>query len=114
MAHDRFPILNRRAALRVSAGLAGAALAPRPSTARTSDRRKGTAQSIIFLHQWGGPGHQETFDPKPDAPDNVRGYYKAIPTSVPGTIISESLPNIAKLAHQFAIVRCLHHTMKNH
>jgi len=55
------------------------------------------AKSIIFLHQWGGPGQHETFDPKPDAPDNVRGWYGATKTKLPGVIICEHLPKLAAM-----------------
>ena len=68
---------TRRAAIRVGgAGLFGLGL---PQLLAAEKRKTSTARakSIIFLHQWGGPGQHETFDPKPDAPDNVRGWYGA-------------------------------------
>ncbi len=103
--------LSRRAVLRVgAAGVLGLGL---PATAAA--RTKGTAKTVIFLHQWGGPGQHETFDPKPDAPDNVRGpWSKWGRTKVPGTIISDRLPKLAAMADKYAIVRCMQHTMKNH
>src|SRR2546421_4546206 len=75
---------------------------------------KATAKSVIFLHQWGGPGHHETFDPKPDAPDNVRGWYGATKTRLPGIIFGERIPKIAAMADKLTVVRCMQHTMKNH
>ena len=77
-------------------------------------KHKATAKSVIFLHQWGGPGQQETFDPKPDAPDNVRGWYGATKTKLPGVIFGERIPKIAAMADKLTIVRCMQHTMKNH
>jgi len=75
---------------------------------------KATAKAVIFLHQWGGPGQHETFDPKPDAPDNVRGWYKAGKTKIPGVIFGERIPKLAAMSDQFTVIRCLQHNMKNH
>jgi hypothetical protein len=72
------------------------------------------AKAVIFLHQWGGPGQHETFDPKPDAPDNVRGWYGATKTKLPGVILGEKIPRIAALADKLTVVRCMQHSMKNH
>ena len=77
-------------------------------------KRKATAKAIIFLHQWGGPGQHETFDPKPDAPDNVRGWYGATKTKIPGVIFGERIPKLAAMADKFTVIRCLQHNMKNH
>src|SRR2546429_760321 len=64
--------------------------------------------SCIVLFQNGGASQLDTFDPKPDAPSDIRGSFKAIPTSVPGTHISELLPRMAKLTHKFSIIRSMH------
>jgi hypothetical protein len=77
-------------------------------------RHKARAKAVIFLHQWGGPGQHETFDPKPDAPDKVRGWYGATKTKLPGVIFGEKIPKLAAMADRFAVVRCMTHTMKNH
>jgi hypothetical protein len=87
--------------------LLAAAEAPRAT-------RPARAKSVIFLHQWGGPGQHETFDPKPDAPDNVRGWYRATKTKLPGVIFGERIPKIAAMADRLTVVRCMQHTMKNH
>jgi hypothetical protein len=52
------------------------------STARAA--RAGTAKACILLYMTGGPSQHETFDPKPDAPDGIRGEFMPIATSVPG------------------------------
>jgi uncharacterized protein (DUF1501 family) len=107
---------SRRAVLRVGgAGLLGVSF-PRLLAAaeKPAARLKATAKAVIFLHQWGGPGQHETFDPKPDAPDNVRGWYGATKTKLPGVIFGEKIPQIAALADKFSLVRCLQHGMKNH
>ena len=103
---------SRRAVLRVGgAGLLGMTF-PQMVAAKASP--KATAKAVIFLHQWGGPGQHETFDPKPDAPDNVRGWYGATKTKLPGVIFGERIPKIAAMADKLTIVRCMQHTMKNH
>lgn len=61
--------------------------------------------SCIFLFLAGGISHFESFDPKPDAPDGIRGLWKPIATSVPGTFIVEKLPLLAQRMNKAAIVR---------
>ncbi|MBX9581388.1 MAG: DUF1501 domain-containing protein [Gemmataceae bacterium] len=110
------PSPSRRAILRVGgAGLFGLPF-PRFLSAASSPKAhaKATAKAVIFLHQWGGPGQHETFDPKPDAPDNVRGWFGAAKTRIPGVVFGERLPRLAALADKLCVVRCLQHTMKNH
>jgi hypothetical protein len=74
----------------------------------------GSAKHVILLYQFGGPSHIDTFDPKPDAPAEIRGEFKTIATPVPGLRLGEHLPRTARLADKFALVRSLHHNMKNH
>jgi len=62
----------------------------------------------------GGPSHLETFDLKPNAPVEYRGDFKPIRTNVPGIEICELLPNLAKMADKFAVVRSLHHNRNEH
>jgi hypothetical protein len=70
--------------------------------------------SVILLWANGGPSHLETFDMKPEAPENYRGDFKPIPTNVPGLDICELLPNLAQMADKFSIVRSLHHNRNEH
>ena len=62
-------------------------------------------KSCILLWMAGGPSHIDTFDPKPEAPADIRGDFRAIETSVPGVRISEHFPRFAKLMHHAAILR---------
>jgi len=62
---------------------------------------------LIFL--WGGPSHLDTWDPKPNAPEDIRGPFHAIPTSVPGISISEHFPLLARQVHRLSIVRSMSH-----
>lgn len=72
------------------------------------------AKSCIFLFLEGGPPHQDMFDPKPDAPAEVRGPFEPIATSVPGTFFLEHCPLTAKIAHRIAVVRSHTHTDNGH
>src|SRR6478735_2571690 len=56
----------------------------------------GRARACIVLFMWGGPAQQETWDLKPDAPEQVRGEFRPIATSVPGLSISEHFPRLAR------------------
>ena len=76
--------------------------------------RPGPAKSVIFLYQFGGPSHLDTFDPKPNAPDGIRSHYGVIDTSAPGIQISEPLPKTALIMNEVTLIRTVHHTMKNH
>src|SRR5438874_2600157 len=57
----------------------------------------GKAKACILLFMTGGPAQQETFDPKPDAPEGTRGEFRPAATNVPGVRICEHLPMLAKL-----------------
>lgn len=108
--------ISRRAVLRIGGtGLFGLSFPQLlEATSSSKAKSKATAKAVIFLHQWGGPGQHETFDPKPDAPDNVRGWFGAAKTKVPGVIFGERIPKLAAMADKFTVIRCLQHTMKNH
>lgn len=112
--HDR--LWSRRAVLRVGGmGLFGLSYADLHAwTSTPAARQKATARGVIFLHQWGGPGHHETFDPKPDAPDKVRGWFGVTATRIPGIRFGERLPKLAALADRLTVIRCMQHHMKNH
>jgi len=72
------------------------------------------AKSVIFLYQFGGPTHLDTFDMKPDAPEGYRGPLGGIDSSLPGLRICELLPETAKVMHKVTLLRSVHHNMKNH
>ncbi len=65
--------------------------------------------SVILLMMVGGPSQLETFDPKPNAPSDVRGPFRSIETSVPGVRVTEHLPGIARRMRRLTLVRSLHH-----
>ncbi|MER3414664.1 MAG: DUF1501 domain-containing protein [Gemmataceae bacterium] len=65
--------------------------------------------NCIVLVLVGGPSHLETFDPKPDAPESVRGPFRAIRTTVPSVLFSELLPRLAARAHRLGLIRTVYH-----
>lgn len=73
-----------------------------------------TAKSCILIYLWGGPPQQDTFDLKPDAPEEIRGPFRPISTNVAGIQISDQLPRLARHADKFAIIRSLTHDSNNH
>ena len=74
----------------------------------------GRAKSCIVLFLKGGPPQQDTFDPKPDAPAEIRGEFGVARTSVAGLHISDQLPKLAGQADKFAILRTLSHQDSTH
>ena len=77
-------------------------------------KQKGSKTKSILVWLDGGPSHYETFDPKPDAPSDIRGEFKSIPTSVPGIHFSEVVPNLAKVMDKSTIIRSICHKDPNH
>jgi hypothetical protein len=71
-------------------------------------------RSVILVWLWGGPSHLELFDPKPEAPSDIRGPFRAISTNVPGIQLNELLPRLAKQADRYALLRSLHHGSNDH
>jgi hypothetical protein len=72
------------------------------------------ADSCILIWQDGGPTHYETFDPKPDAPAEIRGQFEAIDTNVPGIQFSKHMRKLASIADKLSIVRSIRHNQGNH
>jgi hypothetical protein len=72
------------------------------------------ARAVIMLWLWGGPSHLDTFDMKPGAPVEYRGPFEPIATAVPGISICELLPQLARRADKFALLRALHHESNDH
>lgn len=70
--------------------------------------------SCILVWMDGGPSHYETFDPKPEAPSEIRGDYQTIATKIPGVHFSKHLPRLATIADKLAIVRSIRHDQGNH
>ncbi|MBM80177.1 MAG: hypothetical protein CMJ78_06235 [Planctomycetaceae bacterium] len=72
------------------------------------------AKSCLLVWLDGGPTHYETFDPKPDAPAEIRGEFEAISTKLPGVQFSKHMKRTAAMADQFAVIRSIRHNQGNH
>lgn len=110
--------LTRREWLRVG-GLAGLGVlaGSRVSQAEsvfTSGPGFGRARSVLLIFTGGGMSQLDTLDPKPDAPQEIRGEFRAASTAVPGTRICEHLPALARLADRYALVRTIAHDDVDH
>ncbi len=74
----------------------------------------GRAKSVIFVYASGGQSQIDMWDPKPHAPEEVRGEFRPIATTVPGTQLCEHLPNVARLAGRYTLLRSLSHDDLDH
>lgn len=110
--------MSRRGLLRAGVlGLTGMNLADllrAEARAGQGGRRAGKDASVILIWLDGGPPHHETYDPKPDAADQVRGPLGAIQTSTPGVFLSELLPRHAAIMERLALLRSVHHDNDDH
>lgn len=109
--------LSRRQLLSIGGtGLLGLTT-PRLLQAQKQNAKPGptaTADAVIFLYQFGGPSHVDTFDMKPRAADGIRSKFQTISSALPGVPICEHLPLTAKILDRVTLVRSVHHDMKNH
>jgi hypothetical protein len=95
-------------------GATGLSLAELFRAEAVASPRNAKQTSVIILWMRGGPAHQDTWDPKPDAPVEYRGEFGTIPTTVPGVRLCDLLPRSARLMHKWAVVRSLHHHDAGH
>lgn len=114
-------LITRREALRwCTIGLAGFALSKHlgfnlnAETLNEYTLKKGKAKSVIQVWLWGGPCHIDTFDPKPQAPQDYTGPLKPVSTNVDGIQICELLPMLAKIADKYSIIRSMTHGNNGH
>ena len=86
------------------------------STPQSTDRGAnfGRAKACILLFLSGGPPQHETFDPKPEAPLEIRGSFRSIPTCVPGIHFCETLPYTARVADRLAVIRSMTTDINSH
>src|SRR5438105_2225286 len=78
--------------------------------ARAAGAADGRDVNCIMLMLVGGPSQLDTWDPKPDAPPEIRGPFLPTATRVPGMRISEIFPRMAEHADKFSLVRSVYHT----
>lgn len=104
---------SRRWFLQVgAAGLGGLALATGNSLSAASPA--GDKKAVILFWLSGGPSHLDMWDPKPQAPQEIRGPYGVIPTKIPGVQFSEHLPLQASIADKLSILRSVDCSASNH
>ena len=112
------PTFTRRTAIQAgTVGLLGLGLehlGPLRSLAAESSPAPARARSVIYIFLSGGLAQHESFDPKPDAPDGIRGEFGSIPTRTPGLRITEHLPKLAAISDRWALVRSLTHRSNDH
>lgn len=116
----RHPAVTRRFALQAGAvGLLGLG-ADHLSALRSAVAADGTgrvspsARSVIFIFLSGGLAQHDSFDPKPDAPEAIRGEFRPIATRTPGVHVCEHLPMLAERSHLWSMVRSLTHPSNDH
>jgi hypothetical protein len=68
---------------------------------------KNSTKSLILIYLVGGPPHQDMFDLKPNAPKEIAGEFRPIPTNVHGIEVCEHMPRLATMADKFAVVRSI-------
>ena len=113
--HQTCDGITRRDCLRVGMlGIGGWSLAHYLRQASANEIRNANADRAIFIELPGGPSHIDSFDPKPDAPIEIRGKFKSIETNVSGIRLSEHLPKLATCADKYAILRGVSHTLAAH
>lgn len=108
------PVLSRRTMLQAGGvsllGLGSSHLA----ALRAESGQRPSAVAVIYIFLSGGLAQQDSFDLKPDAPENIRGEFKPIATATPGIHICEHLPQFARRSDKWALVRSLTHPTNNH
>src|SRR5690349_2614407 len=106
--------LSRRNFIRIGAlGMGGLAL-PQILQAELASGLRRSQKAVIMIYLPGGPPHQDTFDLKLDAPSEIRGEFRPIPTNVAGLQICEHLPLTAKICDKLAVIRSISDAIDDH
>ncbi len=95
-------------------GLSASALASTAPEPTEGFRGFGKAKRCLLLYLWGSPSQLDTLDPKPEAPEEIRGSLRSIATSLPGVRVGEILPRTARLVHRTTVLRSLTHPYPVH
>jgi hypothetical protein len=107
--------ISRRSFLGIgSLGLTGLSLPQFLHARESQPAPRRSARAVILYWMGGGPSHIDTYDMKPDAPEQVRGPFRPGHTRVPGMRFCELFKRQARLAEEIAIVRGLRHTNFDH
>src|SRR5689334_11596974 len=84
------------------------------ASAAPASRRPPSDRSCIFIVQYGGASHIDSWDLKSDAPEDMRGPYRPIATNVPGVRVGELLPRLARMADRYCLIRSMSHGNPGH
>jgi hypothetical protein len=106
--------LTRRRWLQLGGSFVGSALLPRLLRAQEEQPGTAPARQAIIIYLQGGLSHFESFDPKPDAPEERRGEFGSIATTLPSVRFAEHLPRLAQRAHKFNVIRSVHVDSPSH
>ena len=107
--------LDRREWLRIGmAGLPMLGAVPRAEGKALTNPGFGKAKSVLIVYTSGGMSQFETWDPKPDAPEEIRGSFGTIATSVLGVRFGEHMPRVARLANRFTVLKSMTHDDVDH
>jgi len=109
--------LSRRELLRVGALGVGGLTMPtllQLEAAAVARPARGSRRSVIILYLSGGPSQLDTFDLKPEAPEEIRGTFRPVATNVSGIHICEHLPRLSRVMDKCAIIRSMQHSNGNH
>ena len=115
---DRRQGMSRRDVLRVGgSGMFGLTLGSMLKMQAQAEESKiaggpgwGKAKSVVLIYLQGGPSHLDLWDPKPEAPDNVKSIFQPIATKLPGVNFTEILPKLAQINDKFTMIRSLGYT----
>src|SRR5262245_22215880 len=99
--------VTRRSFLKIGGLALGGASLPQVLQAEESSGVRRTHKSVIMIFLAGGPPHQDMWDLKTDAPSEIRGEFRPIPTNVPGIEICELFPRLARIADKLAFIRSM-------
>lgn len=112
---DQSRTIGRREFLRLGAvGLGLAGLHSSAAQPRRNGGAFGKAKSVVLVYASGGQSQIDTWDPKPDAPEEIRGDFRTIATAIPGVRLCEHLPHTARVANLFTILRSVSHDDLDH
>lgn len=107
--------LGRREILRAGgAGLLGLSLPRLLAAESAAAESQAPAKAVIFLLLFGGPSQLETFDMKPEAPEQIRGPFRPIASRTPELLIGEHLPRTAEISDKYCVIRTMSHSFNDH
>jgi hypothetical protein len=118
MNFDRRSLLRSSVALSLGAVRASDVVGLQRATAAEGSLQpvgaNGRAKSCVFIFLFGGPSHIDLWDMKPSAPEEIRGEFQPVSTSVPGIQMCEHLPLLGQQMHRFCLLRSMRHRMPVH